>query len=123
MTFDNCLVLPRVSQELAKATSDWVWCGAAIEGTASAKVLELPAAQAQGDGGGSLHHGSSTTQQSHRRGRSESTSGSGSAGGWTLATGTLTSVSSGGWPSWESLRSRGVEAEVRHIHNYFDWPV
>lgn len=95
------LLFFRVSQELAKATNDWVWCGAAIEGLASAKVLELPVGHsaAGGDAGvGGLQH---------RRGRSNSISGVAPLGG--------TSVGVSGWPTWELLRSRGVEADVKDL--------
>ena len=108
----------RVSQELAKATNDWVWCGAAIEGLASAKVLEPPptrggetttATTAPGQAAGQLQ----------RRGRSTGSvigaSGGIGAGAASLGGPAGTTAVSSGWPSWEVLRSRGVETDVREL--------
>ena len=105
-----------MSQELAKATNDWVWCGAAIEGLASAKVLEPPptsggevTAAAAGQAAGQLQ----------RRGRSTGSvvgaSGGIGAGAASLGGPAGTTVASSGWPSWEVLRSRGVETDVREL--------
>ena len=50
----------RVSQELAKATNDWVWCGAAMEGSASSRLLE-----ALSSGGGDEASASASAAPGH----------------------------------------------------------
>ena len=117
------IIIPpfRVSQELAKATNDWVWCGAAIEGLASAKVLEPPP-----NGGGEATATTASGQaagQLQRRGRSTGSvvgasggiaAGPAGAGAASLG-GPVAATVASGWPSWEILRSRGVEADVREL--------
>ena len=106
----------RVSQELAKATNDWVWCGAAIEGLVSAKVLETPWGLSSATGGSASTSASvgaaaaaATAGQGHHQRRGRSISSAVPAGGSGGA------PSSSGWPSWEALRTRGVEADVREL--------
>ncbi|GAX75493.1 hypothetical protein CEUSTIGMA_g2936.t1 [Chlamydomonas eustigma] len=124
----DALINFKVAQDLSRATGDWVWCGAAMEGTVAARLLDLtpqPTAlqPTSSTSPATLSSPKAASEPSEVLHSAVSKALPGQAGQSGLPHSASRSspksnnfsTTASGWPSWTLVLSRGIESELKEL--------